>query len=710
MNATFTETDNRKPLEKYARNLTQLARENKLEPVINRDSEIREIIRILSRKSKNNPVLVGDPGVGKTALVEGLARKIVEKQVPIDLLGKEVYEIDLASIIAGASYQGQFEKRMKDLLKEINEANGNIIVFIDEIHMLNGMGKNSAESGLDAAQMLKPMLARGQMHMIGATTLKEYKKYIETDPAFERRMQKILINESSVTDTITILRGIKDRFESFHKVKIDDEALVAAAQMSDRYIADRFLPDKAIDLVDEAASAIKVEMNYEPLPLIEIKEKIARLEMEKVALNSSDSSKHEKRIKEINTELTKLNETFATQEKAWKAAKAKMDKLAEYQERLYDLNHQMDYYNSIADYGKTAEIKYRDIPKLEQEKLELEKTLENSEERLIKNKVTREEIMIVISNWTGIPATKLLKDEREKILNLDKELAKTIKGQDEAIKEIHRIIMRNKANINDLNKPIGSFLFLGPSGVGKTELSRALAAQLFSSENDLIRLDMSEYMEKHSVSKIIGSPPGYVGYESGGQVTEKIRRKPYSILLIDEIEKAHPDVVNIFLQMLDSGRITDAQGREINCKNLIIIMTSNLTAELAHAGATEVEVQEALNKFFRPEFVNRIDSIITFNKLTIEVKEEIARLELAKVAQRLIMNNYHISFDESVVQEMLKKAFNDNFGARPIKRFIQDKIESLLAFEIVNTSMKQDLFYVVYFENGNFTLRKSLPN
>ncbi|OYD27039.1 ATP-dependent Clp protease ATP-binding subunit ClpB [Mycoplasma testudineum] len=711
MQANFTENDNRKPLEKYGRNLTALARENKLEPVINRDGEIRQMIRILSRKSKNNPVLIGDPGVGKTAIVEGLARKIVEKQVPLDLLNKELYEIDLPSLIAGASYQGQFEKRLKDLLKQIENENGRIILFIDEIHMISGMGKNSSGSGMDAANIIKPMLARGQMHLIGATTLNEFKQYIETDPAFERRMQKIIVNESTVNDTITILRGIKDRFEAFHKVKIDDEALVTAATMSDRYIADRFLPDKAIDLVDEAAASIKVEMNYEPLVIIEEKEKRASLEMEKVALRSSDADKHKNRLDEIDELLKDSQEKYKDLEKKWLKSKSNIDKLAILQDKIYETNHKIEQYYSEADYEKAAALKYNSLPKLEEETKKLEEAINNDPDQLIKNKVTREEIMIIISKWTGIPASKLAKTERDKILHLDSELRKQIKGQNEAIKEVHKIIMRNKANINDPRKPIGSFLFLGPSGVGKTEMARALAKILFASENDLIRLDMSEYMEKHSVSKLIGSPPGYIGFESGGQLTEKIRRRPYSILLIDEIEKAHPDVMNIWLQLLDNGELTDSQGRKINGKNLIVIMTSNLTSSIENINqASESQVTTELLKFLRPEFLNRIDSTVIFNKLDESTKAEIVKLELSKLAQRLSKNHYNISFDENVIYQISQRGFNEQYGARPIKRYLQDNIESMLAQKILEQDLSVDLHYIISYEAGKFVTRKSLPN
>ncbi len=699
MEFSFTPNEsNKDPLKEYGRNLTDLAMQNKLEPVINRDDEIRSLIRILSRKTKNNPVLVGEPGVGKTAIVEGLARKIVENEVPEDLKGKDIIELDMASMIAGTQFRGQFEERIKAVLKKVEASNGNIILFIDEIHMIVGAGSTN-EGSMDAANILKPMMARGQLHLIGATTLNEYREKIEKDPALERRMQKVMIEEPSIDDTITILRGIKERYETYHEVKIEDEALVAAANLSARYISDRFLPDKAIDLIDEAAANIKTEMNYLPEELQKVQQNIARLEIEKVALkNEKETKKNQDRIGTIDKELNVLKEKEKLLKANWDEEKEDIQKLSSTKQNIEQLKSKLPILQSEGKYVEASKIMYVLIPELQKTLKFYENKINNKKHRLIKELVDAEEVATIVSRWTKIPVSKLLEAQKEKLMNLEKSLSKRVKGQDEAIKLVSETIRRAKANINDPNRPIGSFLFLGPTGVGKTELAKALAENLFDDENRIIRLDMSEYMEKHSVSKLIGSPPGYIGYEKGGQLTEKVRQNPYSIVLFDEIEKANIDVLNLLLQIMDNGALTDSRGRIINFRNTIIIMTSNIGAtddETLPKNAQDEQIKELkkllLNNQLKPEFVNRIDEVIKFNSLDKKVIEQIVLLEINKLKLRLFRNqNITINVDDEVISFIAKNAYDEAFGARPIRRYIQNNLESKLASLIIDNKIKSN--------------------
>lgn len=696
------------PLKIYGRNLTDLAAKHELEPVINRDDEIRRLIRILSRKTKNNPVLVGEPGVGKTAIVEGLARKIVEGEVPENLKNKDVYEIDLASLIAGAQFQGQFEKRLKDVLKRIEDSNGEIIVFIDEIHMLVGTGKN-ADGGMDAANIVKPLMARGKMHLIGATTYNEYRKYIEKDAALERRMQKVDILEPSIDDTITILRGIKGRFENYHNVKIQDDALVAAAKLSSRYISDRFLPDKAIDLVDEAASTIKTEINYEPEELEKVKQLVTRLNMEKIALNEEDKEKHKNRIRELEDEIKSANQKISKLQNKWNEEKNELEDLSKLKKYLDDLWYKINIYKRETKYEDASRLEYSEVPKIEKKIKELEEKISFSDSTLIKNSVTAEEIAGIVSKWTMIPVTKLLETDKQKLLNLENELRARIKGQDEAVNLVSKAVLRAKANINDPNRPLASFLFTGSTGVGKTELARALAFALFDSEKQMIRLDMSEYMEKHSVSKIIGAPPGYVGFDQGGSLAENIRKNPYTILLFDEIEKADRNVLNILLQILDNGAFTDSTGRVINCRNLIIIMTSNIASntELNEALDQIPSLKAELLKFLSPEFVNRIDEIVKFNQLQEQDIQQIVILELQKLIKRIYdSKEVTLKYSPKLVEYIAKNAYDENFGARPIKRYIQNNIESVLAYQIIDGSIQKNHEYEITVFANKFIVSK----
>ena len=699
MEFSFTPNEsNKDPLKEYGRNLTDLAMQNKLEPVINRDDEIRSLIRILSRKTKNNPVLVGEPGVGKTAIVEGLARKIVENEVPEDLKGKDIIELDMASMIAGTQFRGQFEERIKAVLKKVEASNGNIILFIDEIHMIVGAGSTN-EGSMDAANILKPMMARGQLHLIGATTLDEYREKIEKDPALERRMQKVMIEEPSIDDTITVLRGIKERYETYHEVKIEDEALVAAANLSARYISDRFLPDKAIDLIDEAAANIKTEMNYLPEELQKVQQNIARLEIEKVALkNEKETKKNQDRIATIDKELNLLKEKEKLLKNNWDEEKEDIQKLSSTKQNIEQLKSKLPILQSEGKYVEASKIMYVLIPELQKTLKFYENKINNKKHRLIKELVDAEEVATIVSRWTKIPVSKLLEAQKEKLMNLEKSLSKRVKGQDEAIKLVSETIRRAKANINDPNRPIGSFLFLGPTGVGKTELAKALAENLFDDENRIVRLDMSEYMEKHSVSKLIGSPPGYIGYEKGGQLTEKVRQNPYSIVLFDEIEKANIDVLNLLLQIMDNGALTDSRGRIINFRNTIIIMTSNIGAtddETLPKNAQDEQIKELkkllLNNQLKPEFVNRIDEVIKFNSLDKKVIEQIVLLEINKLKLRLFRNqNITINVDDEVISFIAKNAYDEAFGARPIRRYIQNNLESKLASLIIDNKIKSN--------------------
>ncbi|WP_348602712.1 AAA family ATPase [Mesomycoplasma hyopneumoniae] len=683
-------------LEKYARNLTKLAKENKIEPVIGRDDEIRRIIKILSRKTKNNPVLVGEPGVGKTAIVEGMALKIIANQVPDNLKNKQIFELDLTLILAGASFKGEFEKRIKAILQEIEQNSDQVIIFIDEIHLLIGTGSSGTDS-MDFANILKPIMARGQIKLIGATTNSEYRLYIEKDGALERRMQKVEILEPSVIDTINILRGIKERLENFHQVKIKDSALVFATKAANRYIFDRFLPDKAIDLVDEAAASLKVEINYQPEKLEKAKRELIYLKMEEINSQKQDNSELKSKIENLENEVKKLQDQ-------WDQSKKSASEIASLSQELEKLKYQQNYLMEQGDYQKAAEIKYGKIPKISKKLGEIK-----ARKQEISNVLDESQIAKVVSNWTKIPIEKLLESEIQKYLNLEKNLAKSLKGQNQAIKVVSDAILRFKAKINDESRPISSFFFMGPTGVGKTELARALALNLFNNKNQIIRLDMSEYMEKHSVSKLIGAPPGYIGFEQGGNLTNKVRLNPYSIILLDEIEKAHPEVINIFLQILDNGEIVDSKSQKVNFRNTIIIMTSNIGANKILEGKkmNEIEAKKELLRYLKPEFLNRIDEIIVFNPLNYDIIFEIIELELKDLQNRLKENNFEIEFEKSVKNWILEFGYDKNFGARSIKRFIKKEIENFVAKKIVADEILKDKKYNLSFKNDKLYFNES---
>ncbi|CAM9120638.1 ATP-dependent Clp protease ATP-binding subunit [Mycoplasma marinum] len=703
MNFNFTPNQSQKdPLVEYGRNLIDEAIKNKLDPVIGRDEEIRRIIRILSRKTKNNPILVGEPGVGKTAIVEGLAQKIANGEVPENLKDKELYEIDLPSMIAGASYQGQFEERMKSLMKKVKDSNGNIIIFIDEFHTLVGMGKNS-DGGMDAAQIIKPMLARGEMHLIGATTLDEHRKYIESDAALERRMQKIAVHEPSLDDTISILRGLKDRLETFHGVTIKDDALISAAKLSTRYISDRFLPDKAIDLIDEAAAGIQTEMNSMPEELEKAKQIIGRLTMEKTALSKETGESIQNRLSKIDIELKEQQKEYDTLFKKWHDEKSAVNSVKDLKEELNKANAELNRFRVEGKFEKASEIMYSRIPELKQKLEEAKAGNKSNSNTLIKEVVTESEIAQIVSKWTGIPLTSLLESQKEKLLKLRESLQETVKGQDEALELVTDAILRSKANINDPNKPIGSFIFMGMTGVGKTEVARTLAKNLFDTEKAMVRLDMSEYMEKHAVSRLIGSPPGYVGYGEGGQLTEAVRQRPYSIVLFDEIEKAHPDVLNILLQILDDGQVTDSKGKLINFKNTIIIMTTNLGSEEL-MNKKKIKPKEILIKYLRPEFINRIDEIIPFNSLDKTVIKQIVSLELAKLTKRVKEQKIELTFTKKAVEAIANNSYDPLFGARPIKRYIKKHLESLIAKQIISSKILPKNNYQIDYKLKTFII------
>lgn len=682
-------------LEKYARNLTKLAKENKIEPVIGRDSEIRRIIKILSRKTKNNPVLVGEPGVGKTAIVEGMALKIIANQVPDNLKNKQIFELDLTSILAGASFKGEFEKRIKAILQEIEQKSDELIIFIDEIHLLIGTGSSGADS-MDFANILKPIMARGGIKLIGATTNSEYRLYIEKDGALERRMQKVEISEPSVIDTINILRGIKERLENFHQVKIRDSALVFAAKAANRYIFDRFLPDKAIDLVDEAAASLKVEINYQPEKLEKAKRELIYLKMEQINSQNQDDSELQNKIENLEVEVKKM-------QKEWDDSKKSASEIARYSLELEKLKYEQNRLMDQGNYQDASQIKYVKIPEIS---AKLEKARENQQQ--ISNVLDENHIAKVVASWTKIPIEKLLESEIEKYLNLEQNLAKVIKGQNRAIKAVASAILRFKAKINDEARPISSFLFMGPTGVGKTELARALALNLFDNKNQIIRLDMSEYMEKHSVSKLIGAPPGYIGFEQGGILTNKARQNPYSIVLLDEIEKAHPEVINIFLQILDNGELVDSKSRKVNFRNTIIIMTSNIGALEILDGKKidDFVIKSELLKYLKPEFINRIDEIIAFDALNTDVISEIIQLELEDFKKRLKENNFQIEFDRSIIDWIIQSGYERNFGARPIKRFIKKQIENFVAQKIVAKEIENDKKHTLFFKENKVCLEK----
>ncbi|MBD5423483.1 MAG: AAA domain-containing protein [Mycoplasma sp.] len=705
-------------LKKYGKNLTELAFQNKLEPIIGRDDEIRRVIRILSRKNKNNPVLVGEPGVGKTAIVEGLAKKIALGDVPENLKNKELIEIDLTSMFAGASFQGQFEERIKNLTKQIKESNGNVIVFIDEIHMIVGTGKNSSGNAMDVANILKPMLARGEMMLIGATTYDEYKKYIETDAALERRMQKVDVAEPSIEDAITIMRGIKERFESFHGVKIEDSAIVAAAKMSSRFISDRFLPDKAIDLVDEAAATLKTIMNSKPEKLEKLEQKKMALEMEKIALSKEDTksenvNKNKLRLETIDESLKSINNEIDEISKKWNFEKKSVEELSNKKFQLETLKQKLVQYQNESNYEKASELLYKSIPELEKEIKKLEDDSKNLDKSLVRDSVGENEIAEIVSKWTKIPVSKLVEAESKKLLNLENELNQRVIGQEQATKLVAETILRSKANINDPNRPIGSFMFLGPTGVGKTELAKSLAYSLFDSERQMIRIDMSEFMEAHSISKLIGSPPGYVGYGEMSQLSDKVRQNPYSVVLFDEIEKAHPDVLNILLQILDDGILKDSKGKEINFKNTIIIMTSNVGSNLIlEEKEPNEKVVKEMQKVFRPEFINRIDEIIIFNPLDEKIIEKIIVKELDRLSKRVFENqDITIQFSKHVNKYVMKNGYNKIFGARPINRLIKNDIESFIAKKIISNEMSKGQTYEITCDNsGNIRLTEDLLN
>ena len=673
-------------LSKYGRDLVQEVKDHKIDPVIGRDEEIRRVIEILSRKTKNNPVLIGEPGVGKTAICEGLAQRIYHDEVPEGLKNKKLIELDMGALIAGAKYRGEFEERLKGVLKQVQKANGDIILFIDEIHNLVGAGKT--EGSMDAANLLKPLLARGELRCIGATTFNEYRQYIEKDRALERRFQKVLVNEPTVDDTIAILRGLKERFENYHHVTIKDEALVAAAKLSDRYITDRFLPDKAIDLVDEACSSIRVELDSMPTELYELDRKQKLLDMELKSLKKEKDDKSLARKSEIEKELADVNEKLEAGISKWNAEKESDKSIASYQNELEEAKKQYDLAREKNDYDKAGQLLYSTIPALEKKIKDSMNTDESAPDSMLKRVVDEEEINEIVSRWTHIDISRLKSSEKDKILHLKDFLAKRVMGQDEALELVTDAIMRSKANIQDENRPLGSFMFLGPTGVGKTEVAKALAQQLFDDESNIVRIDMSEYMEKFSVSRLIGAPPGYVGYEEGGQLTEAVRRHPYSIVLLDEVEKAHPDVFNILLQILDDGRITDSKGVTVDFKNTIIIMTSNLGSEYAFEKDEETRrkhYEDAVHAFFKPEFVNRIDEIIVFNALGVEVQKKIADKFLGLLADRLKEKDITLEVTEKAKERIIKLGVDPQFGARPMRRHIQRAIETEIAKVILST-------------------------
>ncbi len=689
-------------LEKYGRDIVQSVKDGKVDPVIGRDEEIRSITRILSRKTKNNPVLIGEPGVGKTAIVEGLASRIIKGDVPASLKNKRIWELDMGALIAGAKYRGEFEERLKAVLKEIKDSNGEIIMFIDEIHMIVGAG--ALEGAMDAGNILKPMLARGEIKVIGATTLNEYRKYIEKDGALERRFQKVLVKEPNVMDTITILRGLKQRLEVYHGVNIKDRALVAAATLSDRYITDRFLPDKAIDLVDEACATIKVQMDSVPVELDTLTREIMQLEIELAALKKDNDEISKKRVAEIKEQITILKEKETELRNQWQDEKKINDQVKSKKAELEKSRFELEQAENNYDLEAAARLRHGTIPKLERE---LEELKENDKSDMLSDTVDEEGIAAIISKWTNIPVQKLVSGEKEKLIHLEENMQKRVKGQEEALKLVSEAIIRARAGIKDPNRPIGSFIFLGPTGVGKTEVARTLAYELFDDERHMIRIDMSEYMEAHSVSRLVGAPPGYVGYDEGGQLTEAVRRNPYSIVLFDEIEKAHKDVFNILLQILDDGRITDSQGRTVDFKNTIIIMTSNLGSEyiLENKENSRELIHTELRHTFKPEFLNRIDEIIIFKPLTKEVVYDILNKIIVEIEYRLSDKHLVIELTEKAKNFIINESYDENYGARPIKRYVSRNLETLLAEKIIMDEIKFDSKIIIDIENNTFVLK-----
>lgn len=700
-------------LEKYGRDLVKQAKDGKLDPVIGRDGEIRRVIRILSRRTKNNPVLVGEAGVGKTAIAEGLAMRIVNGDVPEGLKNKTIFALDMGALVAGAKYRGEFEERLKSVLKEVSESDGEIILFIDELHLIVGAGKT--DGAMDAGNILKPMLARGELHCIGATTLDEYRKYIEKDAALERRFQQVMIDQPSVEDTISILRGIKDKFEIHHGVRISDSAIVACAELSHKYISDRFLPDKAIDLMDEAAALIRTEIDSMPAELDEISRKKLQLEIEKRSLEKEDDPQSKKRLDTINKEISELQGKHDHLKAQWENEKASLGDVKEIKQRIEDIKRDIDEASREYDLDRLAKLKHGDLPAAEKE-LEKAKENENKETTLIKEEVSEEEIAEIISKWTGIPVKKLVESERDKLLNLDKHLHTRVIGQDDAVKSVSDAVLRARAFLKDPKKPIGSFIFLGPTGVGKTELAKTLAEHLFDSENQMVRIDMSEYQERHTVARLIGAPPGYVGYEEGGQLTEQVRRKPYSVILFDEIEKAHPEVFNALLQVLDDGHMTDGKGRNVNFKNTVIIMTSNIGSELLLEGlnddgqiseAVSNQVYDRLHKHFKPEFLNRVDDTILFKPLQRHELKQIIDLQIEEVNHKLKDDAIRVSFTDEAKEQILNEAYSPQYGARPMKRFIQKHIETNLGREIIQGNIIPESDITIDYRDEEFVFEPS---
>lgn len=703
-------------LHKYGQDLVELAKQQKLDPVIGRDDEIRNVVRILSRKTKNNPCLIGEPGVGKTAIAEGLALRIVKGDVPDNLKGRKLFSLDMGALVAGAKFRGEFEERLKAVLNEVKSSDGNIILFIDELHTIVGAGKS--DGAMDAGNLLKPMLARGELHCIGATTLNEYRKYVEKDPALERRFQPVMVGEPSVEDTISILRGLKERYEVYHGVKIQDQALIAAATLSHRYISDRFLPDKAIDLVDEACALIKTEIDSMPAEMDSLARKIMQLEIEEAALSKETDKLSQEHLKQIREELANDRERFAVMKAKWNNEKQSIGKVQSLREEIERVRAAIDKAQDEYDLGKAAELKFGRLPALQKELAEEEEKAEHSTNSLLHDRVTEEEIARIVARWTGIPVAKLMEGERDKLLHLDEALHQRVIGQDEAVNKVADAILRSRAGIQDPRRPIGSFLFLGPTGVGKTELAKALAATLFDDEHNLIRIDMSEYMEKYSVSRLIGAPPGYVGYDEGGQLTEAVRRKPYSVVLFDEVEKAHPDVFNVLLQVLDDGRITDSQGRTVDFKNTILILTSNLGSDIIldgidQAGEISLEARESVNgllkRSFRPEFLNRLDEIVFYKPLTRDNIDGIVDLLIADLRNRLGEKQLNVEITPAAKEKIIREGYDPIYGARPLKRYLQSKVETLLARAIISEDIVPETTLVVDVANEELCVTQQRP-